>query len=394
MRTVFIIEDDPVVLKIYQTHFEKAGFNVRTATTGQESFALLLHHSVPDAILLDLVLPKINGVDVLKTIRAQRKFETIPIFVFTNDSLTPLAKEAFEAGANQVFDKSKIVPEDIVDAVRESLSVSFQSLPPLNGEQPIRALKDRTPEVVAGLCKTLQALSKAESQETRADHLTQLEKKIDELAEQATAQEWGSVFQMSAALKALLKELSGDPAGISASNLRTLSHAIDFLGALSQQNSRPDPVMAGPIRVLVVDDDDISRLAILSALKRANLESESAESAQQALHALENDSFDLIFLDISMPEMTGFEVCKRLRQFPNHQKTPVVFVTTLSDFASRSQSKLMGGSDFIAKPFLFAELGVKALTYSLKHRLLIDSGHTELKPRADQQAAAPPAEIS
>ena len=153
MRTVFIIEDDPVVLHVYKTQLEKAGFHVRTATNGEESFYLLLHKSSPDAILLDLMLPKINGVDVLKTIRAQRKFEKTPIFVFTCNHLSDLAKEALNAGANQVFDKSKVVPADIVDAIRESLTVSFQSPPsPLQPEEPTRAVIDKAPETIASLC--------------------------------------------------------------------------------------------------------------------------------------------------------------------------------------------------------------------------------------------------
>ena len=382
MRTVFIIEDDPVVLLVYQAQFEKAGFDVRTATNGEESFYLLLHNSCPDAILLDLMLPKMSGVDVLKTIRAQRKFETIPIFVFTNNNLDDLAKEALDAGANQVFDKSKIVPGDIVDAVRESLAVSFQTLPGLPGEESTRTTIDEARETIAGLCKTLQALSKVEDQEKRLEHLSHLHEMIGELAEQARAIGLDSVSQMSTALEGLLKKLSENPSELSPSNLRTISYGIDFLDVLFKQSSAPDPAAAGPIRVLVVDDDDISRMAILTALERADLDSEGVENPQAALETLANHPFDLIFLDISMPEMSGFEVCQKLRKLPGHGKTPVIFVTSLNDFASRSQSKLIGGSDFIAKPFLFAELTVKALTYSFKHRLLVTS------PSIDQSGGA------
>jgi CheY-like chemotaxis protein len=389
VRTVFIIEDDPVVLLVYQAQFEKAGFDVRTATNGEESFYLLLHNSCPDAILLDLMLPKMSGVDVLKTIRAQRKFETIPIFVFTNNNLDDLAKEALEAGANQVFDKSKIVPGDLVDAVREFLAVSFQTVPGLPGEESTRTTVDEARETIAGLCKTLQALSKVEDQEKRLEHLSHLHEMIGELAEQARAIGLDSVSQMSTALEGLLKKLSENPSELSPSNLRTISYGIDFLDVLFKQSSAPDPAVAGPIRVLVVDDDDISRMAILTALERANLDSEGVENPQAALETLANHPFDLIFLDISMPEMSGFEVCQKLRKLPGHGKTPVIFVTSLNDFASRSQSKLIGGSDFIAKPFLFAELTVKALTYSFKHRLLLTPASIDQTSRANLKEGSP-----
>ena len=69
-----------------------------------------------------------------------------------------------------------------------------------------------------------------------------------------------------------------------------------------------------------------------------------------------------------MPGMNGFELCTKLRSMPAHKKTPVVFVTGLTDFESRANSTMSGGNDFIAKPFLFIELAVKALLYILRGR--------------------------
>jgi len=70
-----------------------------------------------------------------------------------------------------------------------------------------------------------------------------------------------------------------------------------------------------------------------------------------------------------MPNMSGFELCSKLRTQPNYAKTPVVFVTGLNDLESRASSTMSGGNDFIAKPFLFIELTVKALVHILRSRL-------------------------
>jgi two-component system copper resistance phosphate regulon response regulator CusR len=64
--------------------------------------------------------------------------------------------------------------------------------------------------------------------------------------------------------------------------------------------------------------------------------------------------------------MTGYELCNKLRSLTMHKKTPVVFVTRLDDFNSRAKSMMAGGNDFIAKPFLFIELTVKALIHVLR----------------------------
>jgi PleD family two-component response regulator len=76
-----------------------------------------------------------------------------------------------------------------------------------------------------------------------------------------------------------------------------------------------------------------------------------------------------VFLDVDMPGMTGYELCTKLRNLPLHKKTPVVFITILSDFDSRTSSMMAGGNDFIVKPFLFIELTVKALIHVLRGKL-------------------------
>ncbi|MEO8426567.1 MAG: response regulator [Verrucomicrobiota bacterium] len=117
---VLIIEDDPVILLIYKTQLERAGFEVQTAISGEAGF-LRLHQNPPDAIVLDLMLPKANGVEILKCIRAQKQFEKIPIFILTAVPQSDLAKNTLLAGANKVLGKSDTIPLDIVDAILEAL---------------------------------------------------------------------------------------------------------------------------------------------------------------------------------------------------------------------------------------------------------------------------------
>ena len=93
------------------------------------------------------------------------------------------------------------------------------------------------------------------------------------------------------------------------------------------------------------------------------------EDPNEALKLLTDKPFDLVFLDVDMPGMTGFELCAKLRKMPQHKKTPVLFVTALSDFDSRTSSTMAGGNDFIAKPFLFIELTVKALMHIFRGKL-------------------------
>jgi len=89
----------------------------------------------------------------------------------------------------------------------------------------------------------------------------------------------------------------------------------------------------------------------------------------EALKLLTDKNYDLVFLDVDMPVMTGFELCSKVRKMPQHKKTPILFVTALSDFDSRTSSTMAGGNDFIAKPFLFIEVTVKALMHVFRGKL-------------------------
>src|SRR4029077_10939088 len=101
----------------------------------------------------------------------------------------------------------------------------------------------------------------------------------------------------------------------------------------------------------------------------AKLKATSIEDPLAAFELLSHKRFDLVFLDVDMPGMNGFEFCTKLRTLPAYKKTPVVFVTSLNDFESRANSTMSGGNDFIGKPFLFMELAVKALLYVFRSHL-------------------------
>jgi PleD family two-component response regulator len=177
------------------------------------------------------------------------------------------------------------------------------------------------------------------------------------------------IGQMAAALEALLKELYEKPKNINVSSMRTVAAAADFLAFLFQSGLAPDKQDMPPANILVVDDEAISRRAIIYALEKTQLPSVGVDNPSEAFRLLSEKKFDLVFLDVDMPEMTGFELCAKLRQLPHHKKTPVLFVTALNDFESRTNSTMAGGNDFIGKPFLFIELTVKALMHVLRGKV-------------------------
>lgn len=125
------------------------------------------------------------------------------------------------------------------------------------------------------------------------------------------------------------------------------------------------------IKILIVDDDQTSLLLMRAALRKAGYEATMATSGAQALALFANGSFDLIMLDVSMPEMSGFEVCVAMRQ-QGDQSLPIVMVTGLDDVASVETAYQSGATDFISKPFNWALIGHRVRYLLRGHQGVMD----------------------
>ena len=116
-------------------------------------------------------------------------------------------------------------------------------------------------------------------------------------------------------------------------------------------------------KVLIVDDVTKNIQLVANFLKQAGYEINFAVSGEKALKHVEKESFDLILLDIMMPEMDGFEACKLLKSNPNTSEIPIVFLTAKTDIDSITKAFQIGGIDYITKPFNKAELLARVKTH-------------------------------
>jgi DNA-binding response OmpR family regulator len=402
MQKILIIEDDQIIGNIYRNKFSVEGFQVEIARDGLAGLEMVRAFR-PDAVILDLMLPKLTGVEVMKQIRAEADFKELPVIAFSNTYLTNMIQDAWKAGANKCLSKANCTPKQVIEAVRSALASkgAAAATPPASGPAADPAPKTPAParlastaapaasndpdaEFQADLRKSfieglpallvrlrllLQGLIKDDNEATRLIKLSEMHRRIRALTGNAGLAGVPRIARLADALEALLEELHERPKTFNASTLRTVASAVDFLAILFERAPLPENAGTASPTVLVVDDEAISRRALTYALEKARLKSVSVEDPAAAYEQLTANRFDLIILDVDMPGMNGFELCTKLRQLPEHKHTPVIFVTVLDDFDSRTNSTMSGGNDFIAKPFLFMELAVKALVYVLRGRL-------------------------
>lgn len=119
-KTILFIEDDLPTVEVYKIALEHAGFKVETALSGNDGIKKI-KAKVPDLILLDFLLPDINGIEVLKEIRAQKDAKDIPIFILTNYTDKKLGQKGLFLKNEKYLLKTKHTPSELAELVKKKL---------------------------------------------------------------------------------------------------------------------------------------------------------------------------------------------------------------------------------------------------------------------------------
>lgn len=115
-------------------------------------------------------------------------------------------------------------------------------------------------------------------------------------------------------------------------------------------------------RVLVVDDDEDSRRLLAHLLERKGYSVVLADGGPAAISTLEKTEVDVVVLDVMMPIMDGFAVCRELKKSQSTASVPVILLTARDDMETRATGMKLGVSDFLAKPVNKEELYVRIRT--------------------------------
>jgi len=118
-KTIMIIEDDSFVMDIYQTKLALEGYNIISAINGMEAIKKIEDPECnPDLILLDIVMPYVNGLEVLKKLKENDKFKKIPTILLTNLSQKEDIDQGVELGADDYLIKSHFTPSEVLKKIK------------------------------------------------------------------------------------------------------------------------------------------------------------------------------------------------------------------------------------------------------------------------------------
>ena len=369
-KRLLLLHEDPLLSSLFREKLEAAGFVVDAGRSGDVALKAMEERR-PDAVVIDPVLPGPHIAQLIKSLRAvPGPGAPTPIIVLPT-ARAAVSDTAQEAGADVVLLRSMNPVADVIDAVHarlglEKTSTVTRGLAFRPEEHWLKTSLGAAPETLTLLRRALHESSREGG---AANALTEFYRYIHGFAEQMAVLGQRPLQSFATQIEMLAHDLSRFPEQINPSVLRTLGQAIDFLATLLPDATRHrlrDPAAA---QVLVVDDEDGARKIIMAAMRLANLKSMAADTPSTGLSALGVQGFDLIFLDVGLPEMNGFELCTKIRALPMHEKTPIIFITGMATFQNRVQSSLSGGNDFVGKPFSIPELGLKALIWIFKGQL-------------------------
>ena len=394
------MDDDAVVSRTYRDRLSALGFQVNTASGGAMAMSIL-RSAKPDVVVLDLMMPEICGVDVLKFIRSQERLAQTPVVVLSDDCRGDLGRHAARIGIEKAFLKAQCSPSALMAAMDEildpNLAAAVQAEPVANNatslpthsadrwqnaepeqseqldvEEPERGtdLLSDAPAIRAELRELFQLLARERTGPEQEDRLQDLFCKVHFLAVEAGRTEFAQLAQTTGVFDALLQALMENPTRLGPPMLRTLGNLVDLVGLLLQLAS--DSLLRAPLsaRVLVVNDDPMANQLVIAALRQAQIDVDTTNDSLAAWQWIHREHFDLVLLDIETSVLNGLELCKRLRTVPGYEKAPVILVSSHDNVDTRARSTLSGADDLLAKPFLPQELAARVVMQLVRRQML------------------------
>ncbi len=405
---ILVVDDSDEIRLMLGVILDKQGYEVTTVETAQAGIDLLAEE-VFDLMILDLVLPDMDGRNFLIKLREDHRTVTLPVLVLSAKSSPQIKAECFALGADDYFEKPldpALLTTRVAVTLQRSRNLEKQTRYDHLTNLPNRAafteryasqsklsFREQTP-----LCVAMLDIDKFKEINDKYGHLVGDEalRHISKLLKEQLRQSdfvarWGGEefavllpathenegkTALSKALKvlnqnALLTE-KGEMVALSFSGGvyqvkegEELSQALSSADALLYKAKAAgrniimashDEIESRPIKILLAEDDDLTAEFILHRLRKDGFEVDHYERGDIALEAARKAKYDLAIFDVKMPGMEGFELLQRTRSDSMNSQTPVIMLTSMGSEQDISRGLKLGASDYVLKPFSPMEL--------------------------------------
>lgn len=333
---VLVVDDEVTAVEFVSTQLEERGYQVLKAYGGRQAIDLALQEQ-PDLLILDLMMPEVNGFDVVAELRQQPSTRDIPIIILTAKTMTEEDRLTLNGHVCQVLEKSRFDPQVFMDDVSHALGrqtgrrsgngkdslvlvvdddqeqskllklyledAGFRVVRAINGKEALERMAEERPQLI-----TLDLLM------PKMDGFAFLEAKNRHL-------EYSNIPVV--VLSAITDQLEGHTLSAEAVLAKPIrrQELLSTVKELAGKAARERP------RVLVVDDDPKAIKIITSYLPKDRFEVLGAFGGGDGLELARMELPDVILLDLMMPDMSGFEVLMALRKDAATRDIPVIVLT-------------------------------------------------------------------
>ncbi|WP_339698419.1 response regulator, partial [Algoriphagus aquimarinus] len=378
-HVMLIIEDDENFAEVLKDYAIDRGFKPLLAYQGDTGLEMALHHQ-PDAIVLDIMLPVMDGWAVLKKLKENPATKDIPVHIMSASDekqirahqqgaigflKKPVEKEKLDEAFDKLIRNTKfkltkvlIIEDQEIQSEnlrRQLTEHSVEVKQAFNGKQAMDTLASDNSFDCIILDINLPDISGIEL----LDKIKQNKNLVNIPVIINTAMELDKE-----SMARVLKHTQAMVLKNNKSNDRLLDEVNLFMNKLQSQknqNSKSSSVIAKSAltlekslmdkTVLIVDDDMRNIFALSSALQEYNMKIEIANNGLEALKKLdENPEIDIVLMDIMMPEMDGYEAMKEIRKQNRFSKLPIMALTAKAMKNDREKCIEAGANDYISKP--------------------------------------------
>ena len=282
-KKILVVEDDIVLRDVLVEKLKQSGYDTVAAADGEEAMAIV-RESKPDLMLLDILMPRKGGMEVMEDLNADPDLRTIPVIIISNSGQPVEIERARHLGAKDFLIKAVFDPSEVMEKVKTVL---------IESEKTSKA-------TVGGEVNATQDLQ---------DVLQDTEAQMKNEAPVAETEASGS--------------------------LTLAPDAPDKKGSKGN--------------VLIVEDDKFLRELFVRKLFSEGFQVESAIDSDEAFEILSKSKPDIIFLDLILPGMDGFEILTRIKKDDRIKKIPVLVISNLGQKEDIDRAIRLGATDFLVK---------------------------------------------
>ncbi|MCX6553301.1 MAG: response regulator [Acidobacteria bacterium] len=364
---VVVVDDERVVCQGVEKILVRNGHSVEKALTVAEAVAIIEKNPAVDVILADLMMPKAGGLDLVSTVR--ERWPHIPVVIMTGYASIASAIDATRAGAVGYLPKP-FTPDELALAL-ERVSIVMKSRPAAKPQ--VRTLP-KAKDIIDVDMPFDRAEVAAATSPAYVEHLTRSDVQMLDFCDlgQRACKRYkakGVCKQPECPLVAADRRKTAQVVATSTADFIDVDMPFSmaevaaatseaYAYALGRSDmavtGRWNPNKATGRKVLVVDDEPVVANSVRRTLSRRGFRVDEAFSGNEALNRILNEMYDLVLLDMRMPDSNGLELLPTIKK--HRPKLPVVMVTGYASIDTAVEAIQRGASDYVAKPFTPEEL--------------------------------------